>query len=185
MGLEYRENNLNLIAGDWGMANVHLTFEDPWGNSWQSMTGSKPELGTGGFECGVRPSGEPYTVTAGIHSWEFAHREGGETFLTWTGKPEPPEPPKPEPPEPEPEPPEPGKIQVLPGRIYSAVLEDGEISWHEGDVKNAVWIHVGQYLPGADLWLPEREPALPLLAAWVAELRLKTERLEHYLLRRL
>jgi hypothetical protein len=186
MGLkvEYRESHLNLIAGDWGKPGYHLTFEDPWGNHWQSMSGEKPEYGPGGFECGVHPPGAPYTVKAGVLGWAFEHKEG-MTFLTLTEEPEPPEPPGPEPPEPPGPEPEPGKILVQPGRIYSAVLEDGTIAWYEGERDDAIWVYIGHYLPGTNLWLSEREPALPLLAAWTAELRLRAERLETHLLKRL
>jgi hypothetical protein len=188
--VEHRPSHLDLIAGDFGRPGVSLTFHDPWGNAWHVASGNKTEYGPGGFECGDRPAGNPYTVQAGAETWQFRHAGGGMTFLTWTTGPEPepepepeppgpePEPPEPEPPEPEPPGPEPQDIQVLAGYIYSARLQGDIITWHEGKLDDAAWWFVGQHIPGADLWLPAEEPARPMLAAWFAELRQRVDWLE-------
>jgi len=171
--VERRGGSADVVAGDTGRQGEHLILADPWGNEYFAVSGHKAEHGPGGFEF-LAPPGEGYEICSGFSRWTFNH-EPGMTFLRWEGEPMPT--PSPEPPSPSPEPP-PGKIRVLPGRTYSATLEGDELVWHEGRAEGAAWDFVGHYLPGADLWLPEREPALPQLVGWSGELRLRMERLE-------
>jgi hypothetical protein len=185
--IEHIENILPIIAGDTGAAHQQVDIVDPWGNMQRTWSGNKPAHGPGGFEFNAG-AGNPYVIKVAGESWQFEHKTG-LTFLTWEGEPGPgpgPEPPEPEPepePPPEPEPgPEPGPtpqdIEVKLGHIYSARLQGDIIYWQEGMAEDAVWWFVGQYIPGADLWLPFSEPAtVELLAAWLGEIQLRVERL--------
>ncbi len=65
-----RGPGLPLIVGDWGKANVPITVTAPSGASHQTVTGSKPEFGPGGFETYATETGT-YILEIEDHRFEF------------------------------------------------------------------------------------------------------------------
>lgn len=77
-----RGSGLPLLVGSLPEAGLTITITDPWGNSVQVTSGSKPEYGVGGFEV--------YAIQHGTYSIQFLDQtftlqiEGQFTRVTFT-----------------------------------------------------------------------------------------------------
>ncbi|MGD8399033.1 MAG: hypothetical protein PVG11_09270, partial [Anaerolineae bacterium] len=90
MDVEYRRG-VRILAGTLPEAGIELTLRDPEGTVIQSMTGSKPEHGIGGFEF-LAPSIGTYRLAFLDQAFEILAC-GETTFVKFTRIQLPPEPP--------------------------------------------------------------------------------------------